>query len=113
MRLIFSITQLARTQTARSEYQPFRFLGRKLELEEWRSTPANAQYVEALTAIGPFAKVDSLDNEKALLLVFIPTVAVSLDSTIRNLKMQLRRLACNMMSLVGTAIVKKIVLPNF
>jgi len=54
------------------EYQPFRFLGRKLELKEWRSARANALYVEALTAIGPFAKVDNLDNEKAAFAGFYP-----------------------------------------
>ncbi|XWK89068.1 MAG: hypothetical protein U7127_03075 [Phormidium sp.] len=54
------------------EYQPFRFLGRKWELNQWRSGSANAQYIEALTAIGPFAKVDSLDNEKAAFAGFYP-----------------------------------------
>ena len=54
------------------EYQPYRFLGRKLELKQWLSTPANAQYIEELTAIGPFATVDSLDNEKAAFAGFYP-----------------------------------------
>ncbi|MEH2241457.1 hypothetical protein [Nostoc sp.] len=54
------------------EYQPFRFLGRKSELAQWPSGSANARYVEALTAIGPFAKVDNLDNEKAAFAGFYP-----------------------------------------
>ncbi len=55
-----------------TEYQPFRLLGRKWELTEWRSAPATAQYVEALTVIGPFATVDNLDNEKAAFAGFYP-----------------------------------------
>lgn len=54
------------------EYQPFRFLGRKWELAQWPSGSANAQYVEALTAIGPFAKTDNLDNEQAAFAGFYP-----------------------------------------
>lgn len=54
------------------EYQPFRFLGRKLKLAEWRSGTTNTQYVKELSAIGPFAKVESLDNEKAAFAGFYP-----------------------------------------
>ena len=59
-------------QPANNEYQPYRFLGRKLELTQWSPTPTNAQYIEELTAIRPFAKVDSLDNEKAAFSGFYP-----------------------------------------
>ncbi len=67
-------------QPANNEYQPYRFLGRKLELSpqlspelsQSSSTPTNAQYIDELTAIGPFEKVDSLDNEKAAFAGFYP-----------------------------------------
>ncbi len=54
------------------EFQPFRFLGRKLELSQWRSGTTNTQYVKELSAIGPFAKVESLDNEKAAFAGYYP-----------------------------------------
>lgn len=54
------------------EYKPFRFLGRKLELARWQSGATNAQYVEELTAIGPFATTDNLDNEQAAFAGFYP-----------------------------------------
>ncbi|HBE33110.1 MAG TPA: hypothetical protein DD990_17790, partial [Cyanobacteria bacterium UBA11368] len=71
-RLTEPINILHHPDSKKKEYQPFRFLGRKWELEQWRSAPENAQYVEALTAIGPFAKVDNLDNEKAAFAGFYP-----------------------------------------
>jgi len=55
-----------------NESRPYRFLGRKLELGEWRSRPTNTPHIQELTAIGPFAKVDSLDNEKAAFAGFYP-----------------------------------------
>ncbi|MBE9243844.1 hypothetical protein IQ223_04585 [Microcystis aeruginosa LEGE 00239] len=55
-----------------SEYRPYRFLGRKLELGAWRSRPTNSQYIKELSAIGPFAKVDNLDNEKVAFAGFYP-----------------------------------------
>ncbi|MDB9410417.1 hypothetical protein PN434_18195 [Microcystis aeruginosa CS-558/01A06] len=55
-----------------NEYQPYRFLGRKLELGAWRSGTANAQYIQELSAIGPFATVDGLDNEKIAFAGFYP-----------------------------------------
>lgn len=57
---------------ATNEYQPYRFLGRKLELGAWRSGTANAQYIRELSAIGPFATVDNLDNEKVAFAGFYP-----------------------------------------
>jgi len=57
---------------ATNEYQPYRFLGRKLELGAWRSGTANAQYIQELSAIGPFATVDNLDNEKVAFAGFYP-----------------------------------------
>jgi len=66
------INILHHPESSKKEYQPFRFLGRKWELEQWRSAPANALYVEELTAIGPFAKVENLDNEKAAFAGFYP-----------------------------------------
>ncbi|MDB9421811.1 hypothetical protein PN467_15145 [Microcystis aeruginosa CS-563/04] len=57
---------------ATNEDQPYRFLGRKLELGAWRSRPTNAQYIKELSAIGPFARVDSLDNEKVAFAGFYP-----------------------------------------
>lgn len=57
---------------ATNEYQPYRFLGRKLELGAWRSGTANAQYIKELSAIGPFATVDNLDNEKVAFAGFYP-----------------------------------------
>lgn len=54
------------------EFQPFRFLGRKLELSQWRSGTTNTQYIKELSAIGPFAKIESLDNEKAAFAGFYP-----------------------------------------
>jgi hypothetical protein len=71
-RLTEPINILHHPDSARNERQPFRFLGRKWELTQWLSEPANAQYVEALTVIGPFAKVDNLDNEKAAFAGFYP-----------------------------------------
>jgi hypothetical protein len=55
-----------------NEYQPYRFLGRKLELGAWRLRPTNAQYIQELSAIGPFATVDGLDNEKIAFAGFYP-----------------------------------------
>lgn len=55
-----------------NEYRPYRFLGRKLELGAWRSGTANAQYIQELSAIGPFATVDNLDNEKVAFAGFYP-----------------------------------------
>ncbi|WP_052275286.1 hypothetical protein [Microcystis panniformis] len=57
---------------ATNEYQPYRFLGRKLELGAWRSRPTNSQYIQELSAIGPFATVDNLDNEKVAFAGFYP-----------------------------------------
>ena len=57
---------------ATNEYQPYRFLGRKLELGAWRLRPTNAQYIQELSAIGPFATVDGLDNEKIAFAGFYP-----------------------------------------
>lgn len=57
---------------ATNEYQPYRFLGRKLELGAWRSGTANSQYIKELSAIGPFATVDNLDNEKVAFAGFYP-----------------------------------------
>lgn len=57
---------------ATNEYQPYRFLGHKLELGAWRSRPTNAQYIQELSAIGPFATVDGLDNEKIAFAGFYP-----------------------------------------
>ncbi|MFM6734048.1 MAG: hypothetical protein ACKPJT_00030 [Microcystis panniformis] len=57
---------------ATNEYQPYRFLGRKLELGAWRSRPTNSQYIKELSAIGPFATVDNLDNEKVAFAGFYP-----------------------------------------
>ena len=57
---------------ATNEYQPYRFLGRKLELGAWRSRPTNSQYIKELSAIRPFAKVDNLDNEKIAFAGFYP-----------------------------------------
>ena len=57
---------------ATNEYQPYRFLGRKLELGAWRSRLTNAQYIQELSAIGPFATVDGLDNEKIAFAGFYP-----------------------------------------
>lgn len=71
-RLTEPINILHHPDRQKKEYQPFRLLGRKWELTEWRSAPTNAQYVEALTVIGPFAKVDNLDNEKAAFAGFYP-----------------------------------------
>jgi len=59
-------------QPSSGEYQPFRYLGRKWELNQWRSGSTNAQYIPALSAIGPYVKVDSLDNEKAAFAGFYP-----------------------------------------
>lgn len=63
-------------QPASGESAPFRFLGRKWELgagsAQWPSGSANARYVKALTAIGPFEKVEGLDNEKAGFAGFYP-----------------------------------------
>lgn len=57
---------------ATNEYQPYRFLGRKLELGAWRSGTANSQHIKELSAIGPFATVDNLDNEKVAFAGFYP-----------------------------------------
>ena len=59
-------------QPGSGEYQPFRYLGRKWELNQWRSGSTNARYIPELSAIGPFVKVDSLDNEKAAFAGFYP-----------------------------------------
>ncbi|NEP00291.1 MAG: hypothetical protein F6K58_16745 [Symploca sp. SIO2E9] len=53
------------------DYRPFRYLGRKLELREWPQRE-EATYIETLSAIGPFAQVTSLDNEKATFAAFYP-----------------------------------------
>jgi hypothetical protein len=57
---------------ATNECQPYRFLGRKLELGQWRQGATNAQYIKELSAIGSFARVDSLDNEKVAFAGFYP-----------------------------------------
>jgi hypothetical protein len=59
-------------QPSSGEVQPFRYLGRKWELNQWRSGSTNARYIPELSAIGPFVKVDSLDNEKAAFAGFYP-----------------------------------------
>lgn len=48
---------------------PFRYLGRKLELSQW---PAGGEYIEALSVMGPNARLASLDNEKATFAAFYP-----------------------------------------
>lgn len=35
-----------------NEYQPFRYLGRKIPLDEWQHDSGNAEYLEQLTAVG-------------------------------------------------------------
>lgn len=51
--------------------RPFRYLGRKQELSQW-PTGGNAEYVEALSVMGPHARLTSLDNEKATFAAFYP-----------------------------------------
>ncbi len=51
--------------------RPFRYLGRNLELSQWQAG-GDAEYVEALSTIGPYARVSSLDNEKATFAAFYP-----------------------------------------
>lgn len=55
-----------------SECQPFRFLGRKLELSEWNLKDSGAEYLEQLTVIGPKAQIKMLDNEKVTFAAFYP-----------------------------------------
>ena len=55
--------------------QPFRFMGRTLTLENWRSRATGAEYVDRLTAIGglaPGEEVKTLDNEKGAFAAFYP-----------------------------------------
>lgn len=59
-------------QPSSGEYQPFRYLGCKWELNQWRLGSTNARYIPELSAIGPYVKVDSLDNEKAAFAGFYP-----------------------------------------
>ena len=51
--------------------RPFRYLGRQLELSQWQAG-GSAEYIEALSAMGPFAQLTSLDNEKATFAAFYP-----------------------------------------
>ncbi|NEO82328.1 hypothetical protein [Moorena sp. SIO4G3] len=51
--------------------RPFRYLGRKLELSEWQ-LGGDGEYIEALSAMGPFSQLTSLDNEKATFAAFYP-----------------------------------------
>jgi hypothetical protein len=57
----------------KNQYQPYRLLGRKLTLQDWKKPRGSRdEYIPELSAIGPFAKVDSLDNEKAAFAGFYP-----------------------------------------
>ncbi|NEO46983.1 MAG: hypothetical protein F6K55_23820 [Moorea sp. SIO4A3] len=51
--------------------RPFRYLGRKLKLDQWQAGD-DAEYIEALSAMGPFKQLTSLDNEKATFAAFYP-----------------------------------------
>ncbi|NES69741.1 MAG: hypothetical protein F6K24_33260, partial [Okeania sp. SIO2D1] len=51
--------------------RPYRYLGRKLELSQWQAG-GSAEYTEALSVMGPHARLTSLDNEKATFAAFYP-----------------------------------------
>ena len=45
-----------------NECQPYRYLGRNLSLDDWRSDRGNHQYHDTLTVMGPFNQLKSLDE---------------------------------------------------
>ncbi len=52
--------------------QPFRYLGRKMELGDWRSSGSNGDYLQTLTAIGQHREISSADHVKATFAAFYP-----------------------------------------
>jgi len=70
-----SVNILYPQETSYEDAQPFRFLGRKMTLSNWRSRVAGSQYVDRLTAIGglaPNQQIKTLDNEKGAFAAFYP-----------------------------------------
>ncbi len=52
--------------------QPWRFMGRKLTLEDWKSRELNGEYAEALSVVGNMKEVKNMDSEKASFAAFYP-----------------------------------------
>lgn len=70
-----SVNILYPQQTGYETAQPFRFMGRKMTLSDWRSRATGSQYIDRLTAIGglaPNQQVKTLDNEKGAFAAFYP-----------------------------------------
>ncbi|MEM9273006.1 MAG: hypothetical protein AAGA80_08600 [Cyanobacteria bacterium P01_F01_bin.143] len=67
------------------EYQPFRYLGRALSLQDWQNKDSTEdQYLEVLTAVGASDYVKGLDNVRAMFTALYPNARSTFGFYDRN-----------------------------